>query len=155
MRVKRSADPMGTFSFSGFNPNGQMAAFTGMSEYSMYPNYGPPSQTGPYHYGRNTYGPPAQDSYGPPTQDSYGPPPSGVAEQPAATAADPNKKQPYGAAGNQQQQQQPIEYGQKPDGPQNSNSAEQTDNRKPYKGEWATCRRAERVAGGPEEIVFS
>lgn len=133
MRVKRSAEPMRSFSFSGFNPNGQMAAFSGMSEYPMFANYGPPSQAGPYNYGPAAAG---QDSYGPPTQDSYGPPPSGVAaEQPAASAADPNKKQPYGAAGNQQQ---PQEYGQRPEESQDSNSAEQTNNKKPYKGECST-----------------
>ncbi|XP_050538896.1 uncharacterized protein LOC126904175 [Daktulosphaira vitifoliae] len=70
VRMKRNPSPMRTFSFSGFNPNGEMAAFTGAAEYPMFSNYGPPS---PYY-------PPKE--YGSPTaQDSYGPPPSGVGNE--------------------------------------------------------------------------
>lgn len=87
MRVKRNPEPMRSFSYSGFNPNGQMAAFTGLAEFpSPYANYGPPmSQVSPYRYGSSSSelsG--AQDlSYGPPPQatapeSSYGPPPSGA-----------------------------------------------------------------------------
>lgn len=88
MRIKRSPEPMRSFSFSGFDPNGQLAAFTGMAEYR--PTFGgnsygppPPSPQASAYYGQRV----PQDSYGPPPpnapQDSYGPPPSG-AEQPAA-----------------------------------------------------------------------
>jgi len=121
MRLKRSPEPMRSFSFSGFSPEGQMAAFTGAAEYPMFAGYGPqPPQAAavsPY--------------YGQPGQDSYGPPPSGPADhQPAA--ADPNKQ--YSSAG------QP-EYGPKPSGAgpdskeQNGNSVEQTDGKKQYRGE--------------------
>uniref|UniRef100_A0A2S2QKH1 Uncharacterized protein n=3 Tax=Sipha flava TaxID=143950 RepID=A0A2S2QKH1_9HEMI len=144
MRVKRSADPMRTFSFSGFNPNGQMAAFTGMSEYSMFPGYGPPSQAVPYGYGQN--------AYGPPDQDSYGPPPAGdAAERPAAAAADLNKKQTYDVPGNQQQ---PQEYGQRPQGPQNGSSAEQADNGKPYRGRDGPSSNAEASFNAWFPIMF-
>lgn len=37
MRVKRNPEPMRSFSFSGFNPNGQMSAFTGLAEYPIRP----------------------------------------------------------------------------------------------------------------------
>lgn len=138
MRVKRNPEPMRSFSFSGFNPNGQMAAFTGLAEYPQaFPNYGPPSdQVGPYRYD-SMHG--AQDlSYGPPSQatapeSSYGPPPSGA-------------EQPYSGSGANAGNQSPkVEYGTKPTGgapydsnEQNNNSAEQpqTDNKKKYKGEF-------------------
>lgn len=127
MKVKRSADPMRSFSFSGFDPNGQMAAFTGMSGYPMFSNgYGPPPRAGPYHYG-----PPGQDSYGQSTQDSYGPPPSGAAvehqQQPAA-AADPN------APKVQQNAERPVVPADSNE--QQYNSVEQVDaTKKKHKGE--------------------
>lgn len=120
MRVKRNPQPMRSFSFSGFNPNGQMAAFTGAAEYPTFGNYGPPSQAGPY--------------YGPPTYDSYGPPPSGAEHQ----GSDSTKEYQYGTAA---ANQQPQEYGPKPAAPvdskeQNNNSVEQqSDNNKQYRGE--------------------
>ncbi|CAH1723737.1 unnamed protein product [Aphis gossypii] len=92
MRVKRNPEPMRSFSFSGFNPNGQMSAFTGLAEYPMFGgSYGqqPPS---PYNYGPQ---PATQDAYGSPaaTQDSYGPPPSGLVGQQAPAGADSANKQ--------------------------------------------------------------
>lgn len=150
MRLKRNAEPMRSFSFSGFNPNGQMAAFTGAAEYPMFANYGPPqSQYNPYNYdgpqaqGGSSYGPQqvTKDTYGPQqaAQDSYGPQPSGVAEQ--RPAVEPTKKQqPYGGDVNGQ------ESGPKPSGvvpadskEQINNSAEQADDnsnniKKQYKG---------------------
>lgn len=122
MRLKRNAEPMRSFSFSGFNPNGQMAAFTGAAEYPMFANYGPPqSQYNPYDYD----GPQAQggSSYGPQqaAQDSYGPQPSGVAEQ--RPAVEPTKKQqPYGGDVNG-----PVS-GPKPGGVVPADSQEQVDN---------------------------
>ncbi|VVC45459.1 Hypothetical protein CINCED_3A011723 [Cinara cedri] len=128
MRLKRSAEPMRSFSFSGFNPNGQMAAFTGAAEYPMFANYMPqPSQYNPYGYDGpqeqgGSYGPQqaAQNAYGPQKatqQDSYGPPPSGVAEQ------QPTKKQqPYGDDANGQ------ESGPKPSGVAPADSKEQIGN---------------------------
>lgn len=70
VRMKRNPSPMRTFSFSGFNPNGEMAAFTGAAEYPMFSNYGPPSSYEP----SKEYGSPS-------VQDSYGPPPSGVGSE--------------------------------------------------------------------------
>lgn len=143
MRMKRNPEPMRSFSFSGFNPNGQMAAFTGAAEYpGMFGNYGPPPQAGPYNYG-----PPTQDSYGPPTQDSYGPQPTGIAEQ---QVADPSKNKPeYGAADSR------PEYGpSKPVAPAASDSNEQsnngvkqtTNNKKQYEGECRAPRRYRTAA---------
>lgn len=130
MRMKRNPEPIRSFSFSGFNPNGQMAAFTGAAEYPMFGNYGPPPQAGP-HYGSppayDSYGSPAQDSYGPPAQDSYGPP------------SVPAEKRQYGTAADQR----PQENGPKPNAApadskeqNNNNSVEQPDNNKQYRGEY-------------------
>lgn len=138
MRMKRNPEPMRSFSFSGFNPNGQMSAFTGLAEYPMFGgSYGSPSQAGPYSYGPQ---PATQDSYGPPqaTQDSYGPPPSGVAGQQQTPAADSTNKHEYGSSSSSQQQ--PQEYvPTKPGVPvdsreQSNNSVEQVDNKKQYRG---------------------
>lgn len=145
MRVKRNPEPMRSFSFSGFNPNGQMSAFTGLAEYPMFGgSYGQPS---PYNYGPQ---PATQDAYGSPaaTQDSYGPPPSGVAGQQAPAAADSANKQQqqYGGALSSGSQQQPQEYGPPKSGSpadsreQGNNSVEQGDNKKQYRGE-RTFRR--------------
>jgi len=135
---------MRSFSYSGFNPNGQMSAFTGLAEYPMFSgSFGSPPQAGPYSYGPQ---PATQDSYGPPqaTQDSYGPPPSGVAGQQqtpaaAAAAADSNNKQ-YGGSSAAGSQQQPQEYTPPKSGvpvdsrEQSNNSVEQADNKKQYRG---------------------
>lgn len=137
MRMKRNPEPMRSFSYSGFNPNGQMSAFTGLAEYPMFgSSFGSPPQAGPYSYGPQ-----------PATQDSYGPPPSGVAGQqqtPAATpaAADSNNKQ-YGGSSAAGSQQQPQEYVPPKSGvpvdstEQNNNSVEQADNKKQYRGKCA------------------
>lgn len=133
MRVKRNPEPMRSFSFSGFNPNGQMAAFTGAAEYPMFSGYGaPPSQAaGPYYSGH----PAAQDSYGPPVQDSYGPPPSGSAEQQQPQASY-DKKQ-FGGQQPQQEYGSPKPAATPADSKeQNNNSVEQVDGgKKQYRGE--------------------
>lgn len=150
MRMKRNPEPMRSFSFSGFNPNGQMSAFTGLAEYPMFGgSYGSPSQAGPYSYGpqpatQDSYGPPqvTQDPYGPPqvTQDSYGPPPSGVAGQQQTPAADSTNKHEYGSSSAAGSQQQPQEYTPTKSGvpvdskEQINNSVEQADNKKQYRG---------------------
>lgn len=131
MRVKRNPEPMRSFSFSGFNPNGQMAAFTGAAEYPMFTGYGapPPSQAaaGPYYGGH----PAPQDSYGPPVQDSYGPPPSGSAEQP---------QQQQQASYDKKQEYVPVKPAAAPaDSKEQNNSVEQVDGgKKQYRGK---CER--------------
>lgn len=121
MRLKRNPEPMRSFSFSGFNPDGQMAAFTGAAEYPAFGNYGP------------YYGPPSS------VQDSYGPPPSG-AEQPATAVADPKNRHQNS---NGDHHRIPQEYVPKPDAPaseskeQYNNSVEQTNDKKHYRGKGA------------------
>lgn len=120
MRVKRSPDPMRSFSFSGFDPNGQMAAFTGMADYStLMANYGPPA-------------PQAAQNYGPPIVDSYGPPPSGSVEQ-----ADQNKVQQHGQPQGFYGPRPGVGAGASPvDSNEQNNSVEQVaDNKKQHKGE--------------------
>lgn len=89
-----------------------MAAFTGMSEYPMFANYGPP------------------------TQDSYGPPPSGSEQAPVA---DQTNKQYGGTAGSQQPQEYGASrpgVGVAPAEDQNNNVEQQLDdNKKQHKGE--------------------
>lgn len=140
MRVKRNPEPMRSFSFSGFNPNGQMAAFTGLAEYPpAFANYGlPPPQVNSYRHDSSSELSGAQDlSYGPPPQatapeSSYGPPPSG-AEHPhplsGAIAANQLPKAEYGT--------KPVSSTPYDSNEQNNNSAEQpqADNKKKYKGE--------------------
>lgn len=163
MRMKRNPEPMRSFSYSGFNPNGQMSAFTGLVEYPMFGgSYGSPSQSGPFNYGPQ---PATQDSYGPPqaTQDSYGPPPSGVAGQqqtvPAA-AADSANKQQYGGSSTAGSQQQPQEYGPPKSGvpadsrEQGNNSVEQADNKKQYRGRDGPSSNAEASFNAWFPIMF-
>lgn len=140
--MKRNPEPMRSFSYSGFNPNGQMSAFTGLAEYPMFGgSFGSPQQAGPYNYGPQ---PATQDSYGPPQapQDSYGPPPSGVAGPQQTPSADSNNKQPqqYGGSSAAGSQQQPQEYAPPKSGvpvdsrEQNNNSVEQADTKKQHRG---------------------
>jgi len=103
---------MRTFSFSGFNPDGQMAAFTGAAEYhpAAVGDYGP------------YYGSPAHDAYGPsssPVQDSYGPPASG--------AVNPHDKHRYAAS--DLHHQVPADSKE-----QYNNSVEQTGDKKRHRG---------------------
>lgn len=110
VRIKRSPEPMRSFSFSGFNPDGQMAAFTGAAEYHPAAAVG---DYGPY------YGSPAHESYGPsssPVQDSYGPPASG--------AVDPHDKHRNQVSADSKEER----YG---------NSVEQTGDKKRHRGK---CR---------------
>ncbi|KAF0771399.1 RNA-binding protein FUS-like, partial [Aphis craccivora] len=157
MRVKRNPEPMRSFSFSGFNPNGQMSAFTGLAEYPMFGgSYG--QQPSPYNYGPQ---PATQDAYGSPaaTQDSYGPPPSGVVGQQAPAAADStNKQQQYGGAsssGSQQQEYGPPKSGSPADSKeQGNNSVEQGDNKKQYRGRDGPSSNAEASFNAWFPIMF-
>jgi len=134
MRVKRNPEPMRSFSFSGFNPNGQMSAFTGLAEYPMFGgSYG---QASPYGYGPQ-----------PATQDSYGPPPSGVAGQQTPAAAD--------SANKQQQQYGPPKSGAPADSQeQGNNSVEQGDNKKQYRGRDGPSSNAEASFNAWFPIMF-
>lgn len=144
MRVKRNPEPMRSFSFSGFNPNGQMSAFTGLAEYPMFGGgYG--QQPSPYNYGPQ---PATQDAYGSPaaTQDSYGPPPSGLVGQQAPAGADSANKQ------------QSQEYGPPKSGSdskeQGNNSVEQGDNKKQYRGRDGPSSNAEASFNAWFPIMF-
>ncbi|XP_001950552.1 annexin B11 [Acyrthosiphon pisum] len=162
MRMKRNPEPMRSFSYSGFNPNGQMSAFTGLAEYPMFGgSFGSPQQASPYNYGPQ---PATQDSYGPPqaTQDSYGPPPSGVAGPQQTPSADSNNKQPqqYGGSSAAGSQQQPQEYAPPKSGvpvdsrEQNNNSVEQADNKKQHRGRDGPSSNAEASFNAWFPIMF-
>ncbi|XP_025207974.1 velvet complex subunit B-like [Melanaphis sacchari] len=142
MRIKRNPEPMRSFSFSGFNPNGQMSAFTGLAEYPMFGgSYG---QASPYSYGPQ---PATQDPYGSPaaTQDSYGPPPSGVAGQQTPAADSANKQQEYG----------PPKSGASVDSKEQiNNSVEQGDNKKQYRGRDGPSSNAEASFNAWFPIMF-
>lgn len=149
MRVKRNPEPMRSFSYSGFNPNGQMSAFTGLAEYPMFGGgYG---QASPYGYGLQ-----------PAAQDSYGPPPSGVAGQQTPAAADSTNKQQqqHDGASASGSQQQPQEYGPHKSGApadsgeQSNNSVEQGDNKKQYRGRDGPSSNAEASFNAWFPIMF-